>query len=179
MYFYTTRTRACLSLLVFTAVGMAVLFNIATAKSRGVDLVITNSAPQTVLAGLPVTFTITLRNDGDITASNVVLTDPLPTGAMFGKTSSSCISFTTCITTLQYSPDLKLLTFTINSVGPKTNVTLHSTMTTTLPMSLTNVAYVISDAPDDMPADNVATDTVSVTGHLLYAPMMLQAAVAP
>ena len=181
MDFCTTRRTACAALAAFTATCAAVMLQIfAATGASGVDLVVTKSAPPSVLAGLPVTFTITLRNDGNVTATNIVLTDPLPSGVLFGQTSASCVAVGPCLTEpLQYSPDFTMLTVTVAAVGPKTNVTVKTTMTTTRPMSLTNFVYVTSSTPDDMPSNNVASATVSVTGNLVYAPIAPRAPVTP
>ena len=183
----TTRRTACALLTAFTAAGATLMLqaivantaNAAIGGASGVDLVVTNSGPPTVLAGLPVTFTITLRNDGNVTATNVVLTDPLPLGVLFGQTSAGCISFGLCQAVPQYSPESTMLTVTVSAVGPKTNVTVKTILTTTRPMSLTNFVYVKSDASDDVPANNVASSTVSVIGNLVYAPIAPRASRAP
>ncbi len=58
--------------------------------TRAASLVITKSdSPDPVVAGSNVTYTLTVRNDGPSTASNVVVTDPVPTGLTHVSTVSS------------------------------------------------------------------------------------------
>src|SRR5262249_49212480 len=50
---------------------------------QGRDLVITKSAPPTQNAGSRFTYTVTATNQGQLSATNVVVTDTLPVGATF------------------------------------------------------------------------------------------------
>lgn len=54
--------------------------NVATGAPR---LIIDKSAPAIVLSGSPITYTLRVTNTGDLAASNVVVTDVIPSGASY------------------------------------------------------------------------------------------------
>jgi uncharacterized repeat protein (TIGR01451 family) len=47
------------------------------------ELTITKTAPATVNAGDPITYTLTVANSGTTTATNLLITDTLPAGATY------------------------------------------------------------------------------------------------
>ena len=57
------------------------------------DLYITKTGPSTVIPGNTVSYTLTARNDGPSTATNVTAQDPIPAGLTFnqGASSSACV----------------------------------------------------------------------------------------
>ncbi|MGB0386413.1 MAG: choice-of-anchor Q domain-containing protein, partial [Ardenticatenaceae bacterium] len=60
-------------------------------------LTISKSGPATVLAGDPVTYTLAISNSGQLTATNLVITDTLPTGANYvsgGTLAGNVVSWT-------------------------------------------------------------------------------------
>jgi uncharacterized repeat protein (TIGR01451 family) len=60
------------------------LATVTTAVTAEADLSITKSeSPDPVLAGNPLTYTIVVTNNGPSTATDVKITDPLPTGTVF------------------------------------------------------------------------------------------------
>jgi uncharacterized repeat protein (TIGR01451 family)/fimbrial isopeptide formation D2 family protein len=61
-----------------------------TTAAPNADLVVTKSqpSPATVNPGGTITYTVTVTNNGPATASNVVVTDTLPTGTTFGSASN-------------------------------------------------------------------------------------------
>jgi uncharacterized repeat protein (TIGR01451 family) len=67
------------------------------------DVGITKSGPATILAGAPLTYTLTVSNAGPQAASNVVVNDTLPAGTTFVSatpTQGSCAGTTTVTCTL-------------------------------------------------------------------------------
>ena len=56
----------------------------------GADLAVTKSGPDVALVGVPLTYTLTVRNQGYTVAEGVALTDTLPTGLNFVTCTASC-----------------------------------------------------------------------------------------
>jgi uncharacterized repeat protein (TIGR01451 family) len=131
--------------------------NDATATSTivGADLAVTNVAtPEPVSAGDEVTYTISVTNGGQGKASDVTLTDPLPTGLTLVSATSTRGTCTgsgtlTC-------PLGSLLT------GEQAFVTIVAR--TSAPGSVANTAVAATSTIDPNQSDNSATATATVTG---------------
>jgi uncharacterized repeat protein (TIGR01451 family) len=116
------------------------------------DLSIAKSAsPDPVVAGNELTYSITVSNAGPSDASNVVVTDPLPSGVTFvsadhGGTASS-----------------GTVTWSLGSLASGSSVTLSLVVTVdeTTEGTLANTATVDSDTADPDPGDD--SDSVDVT----------------
>ena len=140
----------------FTFIGNEV----DTPVSQLADLAIAKtSTPATQTAGSNVTYQLTATNNGPNAATNVVLTDTLPTGVTFS--SASPPAGTTCSNSGQV--------VTCTSAGLANGGSIVVPITTTIAAgtaagsALTDVATVSSDTGDDVPTNNTANATTQVT----------------
>jgi uncharacterized repeat protein (TIGR01451 family) len=122
------------------------------------DLRVSKSASaDPVVAGDPITYTITLSNAGPSTATSVVLTDVIPSDVTGALTTSPGCAITAGTLTCSYAsvaPGVpKVITIT-GVVSP--NAT---------PGTLSNTASASSATPEATPADNSSTVAVAVTGR--------------
>jgi uncharacterized repeat protein (TIGR01451 family) len=104
-------------------------------------------SPSSVIIGNNVTYTITVTNNGPNSATNAIVIDALPTGAIYVSATpnqGSCSGTSTVACNLG----------TINNSAQAT-VTL--VLAPTLGGTLSNTAIVTSDLTDNTPADNTAT----------------------
>lgn len=108
------------------------------------DMQITKTLTSTVVAGGPVTYSISIKNAGPSDALNVQVTDPTPAGMTFSSNAGACTSAFPC----------NLGTMTSGQV-----LTINSTYTlaSNASGSVTNVATVTSTTPDPTPGNNSAT----------------------
>jgi uncharacterized repeat protein (TIGR01451 family) len=91
------------------------------------DLSIGKSAPVSVRAGDPITYTLTVSNSGVLTATNLVITDVIPTGANYisgGIQAGNIVSWT------------------VNTLSPGSSTTMQFIITAT--ETLTNSDYQVS-----------------------------------
>jgi uncharacterized repeat protein (TIGR01451 family) len=136
--------------------------NTATASTTvngSVDLSITKTdSADPVVAGATLTYTIVVTNNGPSTATNVVVTDPLPTGLVFasgtatggGTVTNSGSTVTASIPTL--------------ASGASATITIATTVATTATGTLSNTATVAGAETDTNTANNsaVAQTTIAV-----------------
>ena len=136
----------------------------ATASvATSADLALTKSdAPDPVLAGNNITYTINLKNNGPSDATAVSLTDAIPANTTF-------VSFAAPAGWLSTTP-------AVGATGPvtATNTTLIATSSATFTLvvqvtagtpvgtTITNTATAASGTPDSNPANNTATATTAV-----------------
>lgn len=140
------------------------------------DLVVTKvNTPNPVVAGQPLTSTITVRNAGPSPAENVVVADELPAGLT--NVSATATAGTCTVAAADVS-------CTLGTVAPSAVVTI--TVTATVPpdstaATLTDVARVTSDTADPDPDDNTAPASSEVTRNadLSVTKTMSPATVAP
>jgi uncharacterized repeat protein (TIGR01451 family) len=105
-------------------------------------------APDPVVAGADVTYTITVRSLGPAVATNVTLTDTLPAGFTLVSASPSQGSCTGAVCSL-------------GTMAPSTSATVTIVATSTTPGLFINVATVSATEPDPVPANN--TNSQSTT----------------
>ena len=140
----------------FTFIGNEV----DTPVSQLADLAIAKtSSPATQTAGSNVVYQLTATNNGPNAATNVVLTDTLPTGVTFS--SASPPAGTTC------SNSGQVVTCTSATLANGGTIVVPITTTiapgTAAGSSLIDVATVGSDTGDDVPTNNTANATTQVT----------------
>jgi uncharacterized repeat protein (TIGR01451 family) len=130
----------------------------------GADLSITKSgAPNPVVSGNRLTYTLAVTSDGPQDATGVTVTDALP-GSLHFNTASS--SHGTCTRSTATNPQPKGGTVTCSvgtlANGAKASITI--VVTTTTPRTLTNTAEVSGNETDPNPSNNSATATTTVVG---------------
>jgi uncharacterized repeat protein (TIGR01451 family) len=122
------------------------------------DLSITNSdSPDPVTVGSDITYTITVTNNGIGTASNVVVTDNLP----------SSLTFVSCNSTgggvCNGAGNNRTVNFSSLSVGASATITIVGTVNGTGGASISNTASVSSATSDLNGANDSATATTTVS----------------
>jgi uncharacterized repeat protein (TIGR01451 family) len=127
------------------------------------DLSITNSgAPNPVVSGQRLTYTITATNNGGQTATGVTVSDPLPADAHFNSVSTTQGSCTRSTSTTPKTQD-GTVTCSVGSLTAGNSATITIVVTPTTPGTLTNTATVSGTGltPD---ADDSATAMSTVLG---------------
>jgi uncharacterized repeat protein (TIGR01451 family) len=135
-----------------------------TYTAPAADLSISNSgAPNPVVSGQPLTYTITATNNGGQTATGVTVTDPLPASAHFDSVSTTQGS---CTRSTSTTPKTKngTVSCSVGSLAGGQSATITIVVTPTTAGTLTNTATVSGDQTDPTPADNSATATTTVLG---------------
>lgn len=135
------------------------------------DLVITKTvAPSTTLRNKGVLFFMTIRNTGGTTATTVVMTDPIPSGLIFGRATAECFNTGDC--DLVYVG--RTLSVTVASMTDLSQVNVRVEVTPTFPGAITNVAYVSAGGGGELdPATNVSTATLIVSNQERFLPIIL------
>ncbi|MFD7154615.1 LPXTG cell wall anchor domain-containing protein [Kribbella sp. NPDC059898] len=120
------------------------------------DLAITKTAqPVPVHAGQPVTYTLTVTNNGPSAAQSVKVTDPVPAPLQYVSAKSSAGSCTEASGTA---------TCAVGTVAPGDTVTVTvvaNVPSGTPPNDLKNTATVASPTPDPVDTNNTATYTIT------------------
>ena len=120
---------------------------------NGLDLAVTQSdAPDPIIVGNNLTYTITVANHGSIDATGVTLTDNLPGSVNFvsANPSQGICSGTTSISC------------NLGGMVKQANATVTIMVTTTLTGQLSNTASVTANEADINPANDSATQLTSV-----------------
>ena len=134
----------------YSATGLSV-----TAQDAGTaNLGITQSdAPDPVLRGSTLTYTLSATNQGPVAATNVTLIDTLPEDVEFVSavpSQGTCTGTTTVVCNL-------------GTLAVDAGATVTVRVVPTVSGLLTNTAAVTAVEPDTIPANNVATATTTVT----------------
>lgn len=122
------------------------------------DLFVAGSAaPEPVTIDTDLTYSLTVSNNGPQAATNVVLTDTLPAGALFISATTGCTHSAGIVTCV--------LGTLANGASSVVNIVIR------LPNAGTaiNNASVSSDVPDPNSANNADTDTTTVTAAVAAA----------
>ena len=118
------------------------------------DLELVKTGPSTVLAGEPITYTITVTNQGPSLATNVVITDVLPAELSPAELAEDCSTAGTPATITCELGDLPL--------GESVAIDLIVTLDPSADRTVRNVASVESDANDPNPASDVSTTQADI-----------------
>ena len=162
MDFCTTRKMACAALLGFTAVCAAIGLRVAGALTSP-DLVLVKTPSQSaVMIGQPYSYNITATNIGGITATNVVITDSIPSGVDIGQIRAGCIGIGGC--TLGLAQNGRTISVTVNQIAPSTLVTFSTIVTPVVAGQITNTAYITFAGVDASEANNFASAVVTISG---------------
>jgi uncharacterized delta-60 repeat protein/uncharacterized repeat protein (TIGR01451 family) len=130
----------------------------------GADLLITKSgAPNPVVSGNQLTYTLTVTDNGPQDATGVTVTDPLPASLHFNSVASTQ---GTCVRSTTTNPQPKggTITCSLRNLANGASATITIVVTTTTPGTLTNTATVSGNETDPKPSNNSATATTTVIG---------------
>ena len=118
-------------------------------------LTVTKSADSSsVKVGDRITYTITVRNDGEGTATNVEVTDTLPTGVTYVSSDGS------------YDTDTRTVTWTVGTLNADESASFTVTVTADTAGTVTNTASATCDE-----LANPATDSAAVTVNSSTSPV--------
>ena len=128
-----------------------------------VDLSITKTgAPNPVVSGHRLTYTLVVTNAGPDGATGVMVIDPLPAGVHFNSVAStqgSCVRSTT-----KPAPKDGTVTCSVGNLANGGSASITIVVTATRPGGLANTATVRGNEPDPSPLNNSATATTTVIG---------------
>ena len=115
------------------------------------DLSVSKSdSPDPVLAGQPLTYTLTVANTGPSAATDVSMSDPLPAGVTFESADSGC------------SEAAGMVTCAVGTVANGASVSRQIVVLPAAAGSLSNTATVSSTPADPNGANNSATEATTV-----------------
>jgi uncharacterized repeat protein (TIGR01451 family) len=126
------------------------------------DLSIAKSdSPDPVLSGGSLTYTVTVDNLGAISATNVEVSDPLPSGTTF----QSCVSSVGVCTgpAVGTNGTVHVTIGTLAPADPPVTITIGVNVVAPPSSTLTNTATVLSSTPDSNSANNSASATTTVS----------------
>lgn len=117
-----------------------------------VDLAIVKTdAPDPQAAGAPVSYTLTITNNGPATATNVTVSDTLPAGTTFLSGSTGC------------SGSGPSVSCTVGTLAPGASTAVGITISTPpVPQVITNSATVSASESDPVPANNTETEDTTL-----------------
>ncbi len=109
--------------------------------------------PDPVPVGQPLTYTVTITNNGPVAVASVTLTDKLPANTVF-------------VSSIPPAPDCtqvsKVITCTLGLLDVNANTTVTIVVTPTVDGIITNTATVTGSGNDLVTGNNVATQTTTV-----------------
>ncbi len=124
----------------------------STSVTTSADVSIVKLAPEAVIAGTDLVYTVIVTNNGDSDALSVSVADPTPTGLTFVSNSGACATAYPCA---------------LGTLAPGQTRTITSTysvpLTYTTPVPIVNTATVSSATSDPVPSNNSSTTSTSLT----------------
>jgi uncharacterized repeat protein (TIGR01451 family)/CSLREA domain-containing protein len=122
-----------------------------TVAVNATDLALAKAgAVSTAVAGQPFTYTLTITNNGPLTATQVVITDALSGGATFNSVVAS-----TNTASLTYSLGITQATFTVTNIAPNTVFTIVYTVLPPVNGGVfSNTAVISASTPTDPDSSN-------------------------
>jgi uncharacterized repeat protein (TIGR01451 family) len=127
----------------------------------GADLSITKTgAPNPVVSGSRLTYTLAITNNGSQASTGVTVIDPLPANVHFNSVSSTQGSCTRSTTKLKDGT----VTCNLGGLANGASASITIIVTTTTPGMLSNTATVRGNEVDPNPLNNSATATTTVIG---------------
>lgn len=132
---------------------------VAFAQSPEADITVTKSGDESAPVGGTISYHIVVINGGPDTATNIVVTDPIPAHTTF-------VSATSEMGEVVFANNTLTVTFDTLPIAESADVTLVVSINGDTPRDTTinNTANVTSDTPDPEPANNSATALTVVTG---------------
>ena len=131
-------------------------------QSTGADLAVTKvHAPATPVVGQPLTYTVTVTNNGPSAATSVSLVDTLPASVSFVSTNNGACANNSGTVTCNFA-----------SLAAGASIAVDIVVTPNASQFVTNTAVVSSATADGVAANNTSSDSVLV---LPFAPCATQA----
>lgn len=159
----TTDKTGCLDFDPFLNPTRAIIIEVAVPIA---DLAVGHTAlPDPVTTGEPLTYTLTITNNGPDNATGLIITDTLATGVTFVDASAGCslrVSIVTCYLDTLGSNTAVPLTLTV--LAPETAGTITNTVT----------VLTTADDPDMSNNTTVLTTTITSGQFSVYLPVMVK-----
>ncbi|MGZ7080529.1 MAG: hypothetical protein ACXVJT_14045, partial [Thermoanaerobaculia bacterium] len=118
-----------------------------TTTVSNVDLSVAKNGPATANAGTAITYTLSIANIGNDTATNVVLSDPLPAGTQFVSLTQNLGPTATCLTPAPGSNGTVICSYITLASGSTAQFSLVVNTGSAAP-SITNTATITTDSFD-------------------------------
>ncbi|HUA00915.1 MAG TPA: hypothetical protein VMB02_11345, partial [Candidatus Aquilonibacter sp.] len=142
--------------LTFAQTGNPTIFGVAvlgSAQSGNADVSVGLTGPaSSVLQNSQITYTITVRNNGPSSASNVAVTDALPSG----------IVVVSAVTSAGACQGLTTVTCTLGTMASGQSATITLVVTSSLAGTVFNTANATTTTPDPNPSNNQASTSTTV-----------------
>lgn len=130
-----------------------------TALTTGADLSVTKTAPPVAAAGTNVTYNVSVANNGPSNAVNVSLVDALPPNSTFVSATQNTGPAFAC----GHAAGTITCTIATLNAGAAATFTFVVAANADATGSLANTATVGATTPDDLPANNIATTTTTLS----------------
>lgn len=136
-------------------------------------LTLDKASPQTAaVLGEPVTYNLTVTADGNVSQTNVRVSDPIPAGTTYLATSAKCVDNRTPCTVTEPTASDPTVYWALGTMAPyeTVTVTFQVTVSSTLTPNteITNVGYVKSDQASAK--DELVLPTAKVAGEVIVGP---------
>jgi uncharacterized repeat protein (TIGR01451 family) len=130
------------------------LTTVVTTATSTPDLLLSGAAPKSVTVESNVTYSLTVTNNGTVSATGVAVTDTLPAGTTFVSATGGV------------KPVRGALTFPVDDLAPGNSASFTVIVAATTAGTLTNTATAGMNQTDPTPADNSLRQVTMVTEPL-------------